>query len=171
MIKYIIVLLTIILQNELYGSPDYLPITELKDFKINNISKEQMLNKIENNHFICTIRETNFNFTICYEVANKGKVDTVYFIKRLEGFAHEEKLEVNKYVTTYSNLVPGRYLFKVRSSFNKELWSNDLIIEINVKNPFIASIYFKIIFIVIFICIVWLLVKVVKKIFFKRKRL
>lgn len=117
--------------------------------------------------YMYTIKESSFNFTIGYDINNRKAGDTIYFIKKLSNFDNTDAIETNSYSTTYSNLIPGEYIFSVKGSYDKKKWTDSLIIKINIEKPFIFGLFFKILVVVVAILLVILIVKL----FFKKPKI
>lgn len=62
----------------------------------------------------------------------------------LEGFDNRWRPETREKSTTYTNLNPGTYVFKVQGSNNELIWGNEDQMVIIIKSPWYKTIWFKI---------------------------
>lgn len=62
----------------------------------------------------------------------------------LEGFDNHWRPETKEKSTTYTNLNPGTYIFKVQGSNNELIWGNEDQMVIIIKSPWYKTIWFKI---------------------------
>lgn len=81
----------------------------------------------------------SFNFKgMCFTNSSKVK-----YICKLEGFDKIWSPETNDNFKTYSNLPPGKYIFKVRSCNNEKIWNKDLIAySFKILSPWYKSWWF-----------------------------
>src|SRR5690606_27222756 len=61
----------------------------------------------------------------------------------LEGFDNRWRPETREKSTTYTNLNPGTYVFKVQGSNNELIWGNGDQMVIIIKSPWYKTIWFK----------------------------
>ncbi|MBW7871678.1 MAG: hypothetical protein H3C39_11535 [Flavobacteriia bacterium] len=61
----------------------------------------------------------------------------------LEGFDKEWRPVTKERSTTYTNLDPGTYVFKVKGSNNELIWGNPASITIIIKSPWYKTIWFR----------------------------
>jgi hypothetical protein len=108
------------------------------DFKLFNKSvkpndEESPLTKVISETTAMTLKHDQSVFTIEYIGVNYSYPARNEYAYYLEGFEDSWNYVGNKRSATYTNLAPGKYVFKVKSSEKNGVWNNqpiELIIEI-----------------------------------------
>jgi methyl-accepting chemotaxis protein/ligand-binding sensor domain-containing protein len=102
--------------------------------------------KLKYNQSVIRIEYTCLNFI----VPEKNR-----FAYKLEGFDNEWNYVGTQKFATYTNLDPGKYVFKLKASNNDGLWNEEgKSISIIISPPWWKTIWFRIIMIVAFIALV-----------------
>ncbi len=96
-------------------------------------------------------KENDISFE--FSAKNYSSPEKISFSYMLEGFNRDWQVTDAKLrVAKYTNLDPGEYIFKVRSSYNKEIWSDDIAsIKIIIKPPWWKTLWFKIVAILLLV--------------------
>jgi signal transduction histidine kinase/ligand-binding sensor domain-containing protein/DNA-binding response OmpR family regulator len=125
------------------------------DFKLFNKSiepneEDSPLPKVISETKNITLDHDQSVFSIDYidiNYSNSGKIEYAYY---LEGFEKNWNYVGNKRSATYTNLEPGNYIFKVKSSERGGLWSkNPLELAIKVLPPWWKSIWAYLIYLIL----------------------
>lgn len=140
----------------------HIPPVVITDFKIFNKSitvgtpgsplnkpiSQSKLVELSYNQSVITFEFAALDFTMPFK--NKYKY-------RLEGFEEQWNDVGNQRTATYTNLNPGRYVFRVIASNNDDVWNTiGASIELVIKPPFYKSWIFRIAFILVIILSVFL---------------
>jgi signal transduction histidine kinase/ligand-binding sensor domain-containing protein len=88
----------------------------------------------------------NNSFTFLYQVINLTKSDKITYSYRLEGVDKDWFLAGTKNEANYSNLSPGKYIFRVKARYDNGKWSEkETSVEINIVPAWWMTIWFKMI--------------------------
>ncbi|MBL8006480.1 MAG: hypothetical protein JNJ56_03035 [Ignavibacteria bacterium] len=134
--------------DEITDNP-YLPSTVITDFQIFNKS----VNNSPDNDFLknciteaeeitLSYRESVFSFEFASLIFNNPEKNK--FAYRMEGFDKEWIYCGSRRFVTYTNLEPGIYFFRVKSSNNDGIWDEDgASVKIIITPPFWKTLWFK----------------------------
>jgi len=143
-------------------SNKHVPNVYIIDFKINNKSishqdKNSPLKKHISQTDTIILKYNQSSFSIEFIALNYTNSLKNKFAYKLEGFDKEWNYAGNNRVATYTNINPGKYIFKVKGANNDGLWNDKpAILHIIIKPPFwktkLAYLsYFLFLFILFFI--------------------
>ncbi len=145
--------------NEIISNP-YIPDVIFTDFKILNKSVKPSKDNPNLNRNINTAEEVNlyyndYVFSIEFCALNYVSPDKNEFSYTLEGFDKKWHYVGTSYTATYTNLNPGKYIFRVKASNNDGVWNETgRTIKINIIPPWWNSVLFKVIVILFLIFVV-----------------
>ena len=90
-------------------------------------------------------KENDLSFE--FSAMNYSSPEKISFSYMMEGFSRDWQVtDAKMRVAKYTNLDPGEYVFKVRSSYNKEIWSDEIAsIKIIIKPPWWKMLWFRIV--------------------------
>ena len=89
-----------------------------------------------------------FNYT-ALNFINPEKVSYQY---KMDGFDNDWRPITKSRTTTYTNLNPGNYIFKVKATNDVGIWNNEAtVLKIKITPPWYAQLWFKIVFILSFL--------------------
>jgi len=95
-------------------------------------------------------------FTIEFAALNLVAPEKNQYAYYLEGFEKTWNYVGNQHAVTYTNLNPGKYVFRVKASNNDRLWNEEGIsLKITILPPWWKSLVAKIIYFIIFIFAVY----------------
>jgi ligand-binding sensor domain-containing protein/signal transduction histidine kinase len=144
------------------------PQTVITDFKISN--KSVGINQRINDNIILTksIVETN-DMTLSYKddvlsfefaALHYNSPEDNNYAYMMEGFEEEWNYVGNKREATYTNLDPGEYVFRVKSSNNDGIWNEeDAKIAITITPPFWETAWFRILAFIMIISSIYMVYK------------
>jgi len=89
-------------------------------------------------------KENDLSFE--FSAMNYSSPEKISFSYMMEGFNRDWQVtDAKMRIAKYTNLDPGEYVFKVRSSFNKAIWSDEIAsIKIIIRPPWWKMLWFKI---------------------------
>jgi len=131
----------------------YEPMIYITKFSIYNEKKLDLL--IHNDVIHLKWNENYFSFEFAaLDYTNPKKINYAY---RLEGFDNDwNYVPSDRRYADYTNVPPGKYFFRVRSTNSDGLWSTqELSIEIIVRAPFWKTLWFKIFAALILTFLIW----------------
>ena len=155
----------------------YLPNVVFTDFKLFNHSVsigEKINNQIildksisETKEIILSSKDYVFSFDfIALHFAFPEKNSYAYI---MENFEKKWNYVGNQKSATYTNLPPGKYIFKVKATNNDQIWSEkELSIFITIVPPFWKTFWFKLLIILIIQIIIYIIYRTKVSIFKKR---
>ena len=126
---------------------DQIPPVYLTDFKLFNNPveigvKESPLEKSIEETVQITLKHNQNSFSIGYVAVNythSSKNQYTYF---LEGFDKEWNYVGSRRMAHYTNLNPGKYVFRVKGSNNDGIWNEQpTSLKINIKKPYYKTIW------------------------------
>ncbi|MBN2174367.1 MAG: histidine kinase [Bacteroidales bacterium] len=118
------------------------------------------------NKLTLTYRERVFSFSFASLDYTQPKKNNFAYI--MQGFEDQWNHVGNRNMATYTNLSPGKYMFRVRGTNSSGIWSkNEASLEITILPPFWKTIWF-IVAVVIFIILTTILV--VRRIIINQKK-
>lgn len=139
----------------------HIPPVKITDFQIFNkpvkigekINNRVILEKEINitKKIILTYRESVFSFEFAaLDFTNPNKNKYAY---TLENFEHNwNYTDAKRRYATYTNINPGKYIFKVKASNNDDVWNQEGIqIEITILPPWWKSFWFKLLLVILII--------------------
>jgi signal transduction histidine kinase/ligand-binding sensor domain-containing protein len=94
-------------------------------------------------------KENSFAFE--FSALNFSNPDKIHYSYRLEGFDDEWQFTDSKIrIAKYTNLSPGKYIFKVKASNNKETWSDlPTTLSIIILPPWWKTLWFRIVVVIL----------------------
>ncbi len=138
----------------------YLPNIVFTDFKVLNTSiKPGKDNPILSKH-INKVSEVNLShnddvFSIYFSALNYVASDKNKYAYMLEGFDKDWHYCNTSHSATYTNLNPGKYIFRVKASNNDKVWNEaGRSLQINVIPPLWDTLLFKIVIILFLIFVI-----------------
>ncbi len=110
-------------------SNNFIPPVYLTNLKINNIqadidAKNSPLKKYIGETTKITLNHTQSSFTIEFTALNYTRSSRNQFSYKLEGFNNNWNDAGNNRSASYTNIKPGKYIFKVKGSNNDGVWNN-----------------------------------------------
>ncbi|HES60214.1 MAG TPA: hybrid sensor histidine kinase/response regulator, partial [Caldithrix sp.] len=128
------------------------PHTVITDFRISNksvnidqkINDKKLLSKsiVETDEIILSYKDDVISFSFSALHYNSPE-DNIYAYM-MDGFENEWNYVGNKREATYTNLDPGTYTFRVKSSNNDGVWNNEATsLKITITPPFWATWWFR----------------------------
>ena len=144
------------------------PQTVITDFKISNksiiinqkVNDNVILSKsiTESKEMILSYKDDVLSFEFAALHYNSPEDNNYAYI--MEGFEEEWNYVGNKREATYTNLDPGKYLFRVKSSNNDGVWNEeDAHIAIIITPPFWETTWFRILAFLIIISSIYMVYK------------
>ncbi|MFC2138868.1 two-component regulator propeller domain-containing protein, partial [Bacteroidota bacterium] len=127
---------------EKISNNDFIPPVYLSNFKINNIqaeigTKNSPLDKYIGETTEITLNHKQTSFTIEFVALNYTRPSRNQFSYKLENFDDDWTYISNKRSASYTNIKPGKYVFKVKGSNNDGVWNNNPTeLGITIKPPF-----------------------------------
>lgn len=112
------------------------------------------------------------NFTIHYAALNYLHPSKNQYMFILEGFETKWQKVGSQREATYTNIDPGRYVFKVMGTNNDEVWSTEAkTIEIIVRPPWWGTILFKVSIVLFLLFLIYFIYKIRIRILEDQKKL
>ena len=119
-----------------------IPDVYITDIKTINSNSEASLSGI-NNDEIC-VPHDNYFISIDYTALNYSQAENNQYAYKLEGFENDDWHYTSKQQVVYTNLDPGKYIFKVKASNNEGVWNTEgKSINVIVHAAFTETIWFK----------------------------
>ncbi len=88
---------------------------------------------------------------------------------KLEGADKEWVYPVTERSVRYAGLTPGHYVFRVAASLQPGDWSNETSIDINIKPPFWATVWFRTGVIIIALVLLWFLIRRMNEVRYRKQ--
>lgn len=139
---------------------EYSPSVTLVDFTIENPSAEKVdfslrnLRLADNDSIYLNYHQSTFSFrfsSMLFSFPGKNQYKHI-----LEGFENNWSTPNNINYIGYSNIPPGRYVFRVKGSNNDGLWNGpETCINIFISPPFWKTTWFRVIFISAFVLLLY----------------
>ena len=128
------------------------PHTVITDFRISNksvnidqkINDKKLLTKsiVETNEITLSYKDDVISFS--FSALHYNSPEDNNYAYMMDGFEKEWNYVGNKREATYTNLDPGNYTFRVKSSNNDGVWNNDATsLKITITPPFWATWWFR----------------------------
>lgn len=140
---------------------DYVPPVYLTDFKINNKSvtagsEHSPLKKHISETASIKLNHRQSSFSIDFVALNYTRSAKNQYCYKLEGFEDDWNYIGNQKSAIYTNILPGKYIFKVKGSNNDGIWNEKPTeLKITITRPFWKTIWARLIYLLIFICAVY----------------
>lgn len=116
----------------------------------------QLLKRQINYAKIVRIDHNHRVMTIGYHAINFNNPDRNRYAVKLEGFDKDWQMVGNQTSATYTNLTPGKYIFRVKAANNDGVWNEKgASVEIIVDSPWYSSWWARIISVLILIGGIW----------------
>lgn len=139
----------------------YVPPVFLTAFKCSegyeNLRQEQgsLLNINFTKKIVISYKQAIISFEFAaLNYTNPSKNQYAYM---LEGFDRQWIFGGNRHEVTYTNLDPGKYVFKVKGSNNDGVWNNTgTSIELIITPPFWKTLWFLILVIILVVCLIYI---------------
>jgi len=144
------------------------PNTVITDFKLSNKSvgiNQKINNKIilsksivETDNITLSYKDDVISFEFAALQYNSPEDNNYAYI--MDGFEEEWNYVGNKREATYTNLDPGKYIFRVKGSNSDGVWNeNDTTLSIIITPPFWETAWFRIMAVLIIVGSIYLLYK------------
>lgn len=133
------------------------PLVHITGLYINNNRVDNNIPNIFLNESILHTKELNLKhnqnfFSFIFTAIHLDKPEYNKYKYKLEGFDQDWIAAGNRRYTTYTNVPPGTYVFKVAASNADDVWSDqNAEIRINISPPFYQTIWFYLLMIVLII--------------------
>lgn len=120
----------------------HIPKIHIVDFKINNKSvnhydEDSPLKKHISQTDTIILKYNQSSFSIEFIALNYTHPQKNKFAYILEGFDKDWNYVGTNRVATYTNISPGKYIFKVKAANNDNIWNNEpVLLHIIIKPPF-----------------------------------
>lgn len=138
-----------------------IPPVILTDLKVSNKSISPADGKIIKDHISIAkeiILDYNQDFSISYTALNYTTPQQNHYSYQLEGYDKEWNMVGTNKTASYTNISPGKYIFKIKASNNDGIWNEDgTTINITVRPPFWLTIYAYIFYLVVILLFLYLL--------------
>lgn len=135
-----------------------LPGVWLTAFKI--FDKDSISNLSLNNNRQLSLTYSQNSFSFAFVSPSLFYPDGIQYSYMLENFDKEWKDAGNRNYASYTNVPPGKYIFKVRAAGANNVWSNKIkSIEIIVAPPFWQSWWFRLLAVLFAAVVAYILVK------------
>lgn len=151
--------------SQLVNNP-YIPQIEISDFLINNksVSLSEYFKTDKKGKTTITLPYSKNGFSIEFASLSFFAPGKNQYTCMLEGFEDDWNYTGNQRSATYTNLSPGKYVFKVKGSNNDGVWNNSgLSVNIIITPPFWLNIWFKILYFLIILAGSYYFLKYLKK--------
>lgn len=146
---------------------DFIPPVVITDFQLYNksVSAELYTPQELNNHAVpqITLPYNQSVFSIEFSALNFTVPEKNQYAYMLEGFDKDWNQVGNEHKATYTNLSPGRYMFRVMASNNDGVWNKQgTSLEIIITPPFWKTSYAYALYIVIALCLLYYIYREIK---------
>lgn len=151
---------------KLIESNPYIPQIEITDFQILNKSVSINDFSVQNpdGSITVTLPYNKNGFSIIFSALSYFAPEKNEYAYIMDGFEDGWNYVGNQRKATYTNLPPGKYIFKVKGSNNDGLWNNEgLSIKIVITPPLLLSNFFMVIYVLSFLFAVYLIFKSVRR--------
>ncbi|MCP4153459.1 MAG: histidine kinase, partial [bacterium] len=136
----------------------FLPKTVIADIRIlGKRVDNRRLTKKNTRHTVLALSYKEYSFTIQFAALHYAAPHKNKYTYILEGFEENwSYTDARKPFSTYTNLNPGKYLFKVKSSNSDGVWDEKgKAIEIIIKPPLWATWWFRCIVLFLFVMVIY----------------
>jgi len=132
----------------------------LTDFKLFNksvtVGKNSPLKKNIDESKSITLNYGQSVFSIEYAALNYTHPENNQYAFRMEGLEKDWNYVGNQMNATYTNLDPGKYIFRVKAANNDGIWNNDGVsLTVFVKPPMWETWWFRIILIAVLVSLIY----------------
>lgn len=111
-------------------------------------------------------------FSIEFAALDYIDPDNIFYTYKLDGFDREWIFSGNQRIANYTNLSPGKYLFRVKSTNSDGVWAdNERLLSIEVLPPFWASGWAYLIYSILFVLLCYLVYKVLYTFYLMRNKI
>ena len=122
------------------------------------IGKSEILNKVLDESEFVHLSYNRRNFTFTFAALEYEMPYRVIYYTKMENFDKEWRLNNSERSVTFTNLNPGKYIFKVKATLNGENFLQREI-QVIIDPPFWLSIWAKLIYVLLFLIIAYTIYK------------